>query len=63
MMQRLLFGRQSTDFRYEDLRIGEVAAVTCLLAVLVLLGALPASFESVFTSAGSLSMESRLWPR
>jgi NADH:ubiquinone oxidoreductase subunit 5 (subunit L)/multisubunit Na+/H+ antiporter MnhA subunit len=63
MMQRLLFGRQRTDFRYEDLRIGEVAAVTCLLAVLVLLGALPASFESVFTSAGSLSMESRLWPR
>lgn len=41
MMQRLLFGPHRSDFRYRDLHGAEVAGLACLIAILVLLGAVP----------------------
>jgi hypothetical protein len=39
-MQRLLFGPERTDLRYQDLRPGESAQFVVLLLILALLGAI-----------------------
>jgi len=44
MMQRLLFGRHRTEMRYTDLHAGETTWLMFLLALLVVLGAIPTAW-------------------
>jgi NADH:ubiquinone oxidoreductase subunit 4 (subunit M) len=54
MMQRLLFGPQRSDIRYNDLHTGEVAVFALLLLILIGLGAMPLDwFETVLLAHGS----------
>ena len=41
LMQRLLFGPHRADFRYDDLRPAETAAIAVVLLLLVLLSVVP----------------------
>jgi NADH-quinone oxidoreductase subunit L len=54
MMQRLLFGAQPADVRYQDLHTNEIAVFALLLLGLIALGAMPPRwFETVLLARGS----------
>jgi NADH:ubiquinone oxidoreductase subunit 5 (subunit L)/multisubunit Na+/H+ antiporter MnhA subunit len=62
MMQRLLFGPDRADIRYEDLRTGEVACFGLLLVVLAVLGATPPEWlETNLLARQFNAMEMILW--
>ncbi|HMP54179.1 MAG TPA: hypothetical protein PKD05_21725, partial [Candidatus Melainabacteria bacterium] len=41
LMQRLLFGPVKSEFRYEDIRRGEIAGFALVIGLLIVLGGLP----------------------
>jgi NADH-quinone oxidoreductase subunit M len=43
MVQRLLFGRERSDLRYEDLRRFEFASLLMIVLIVIALGITPAS--------------------
>jgi NADH-quinone oxidoreductase subunit M len=63
MMQRLLFGAERTDVRYQDLRPGESAQFVALLLILALLGAIRPAWLGLeaFTKPQPRSMEIMTW--
>ena len=63
MMQRLLFGPNRSDMRYEDLRANELAYFVGLLALLIFLGATPLTQieSSLWTNTQRIAMEMMLW--
>jgi len=65
MMQRLLFGRHRAEIRYADLHAGETTWLACLIALLVVLGAIPTTwFEKNPTShTHRTAMEPIRWHR
>lgn len=63
MVQRLLFGRQRSDLRYEDLRRSEFASLLMVVLIAIALGIAPASLfgiENQPPRAGAV-MESVSW--
>ncbi len=65
LKRRLLFGRPRPDLRYEDLRDGELAAMTIVLVVVTALGIMPSRwFDAGAASAPSrASVETSAWNR
>jgi NADH-quinone oxidoreductase subunit M len=64
-VQRLLFGRQRSDLRYEDLRQSEFASLLIVVLIVIALGVAPANLfgmESQPPRAGAV-MESVTWNR
>ena len=58
LMQRLLFGPHREDIRYDDLKIGEIAAFACVLVLLIALTAAPqAVFTTIAEDMGHIAME------
>ena len=47
MVQQLLFGRERSDLRYEDLRRSELASLLIVVVVLIVLGVAPASLFGI----------------
>ena len=65
MVQRLLFGRERSDLRYEDLRWPEFASLLIVVLIVISLGVAPASLfgmEHQPPRAGAV-MESVTWNR
>ena len=65
MVQRLLFGRQRSDLRYEDLRQSEFASLMIVVLIVIALGVAPANLfgmESQSPRVGAV-MESVTWNR
>ena len=65
MVQRLLFGRERSDLRYEDLRRPEFASLLIVVLIVIALGVAPASLFGIQTQptrAGAV-MESVTWNR
>ena len=65
MVQRLLFGRERSDLRYEDLRRSELASLLIVVLIVIALGVAPASLFGIKQqppSAGTV-MESVSWNR
>ena len=63
MMQRLLFGAERTDLRYQDLRPGESVQFVVLLLILALLGAIRPEWLGLdsFANRQPLAMEIMTW--
>jgi NADH-quinone oxidoreductase subunit M len=63
MMQRLLFGAERTNLRYQDLRPGESAQFVVLLLILALLGAIRPEWLGLdsFAKRQPLAMEIMTW--
>jgi NADH-quinone oxidoreductase subunit M len=47
MVQRLLFGRQRSDLRYEALRPSELASLLMVILIVIALGVAPASLFGI----------------
>lgn len=65
MVQRLLFGRQRSDLRYEALRPSELASLLMAILIVIALGVVPTSLfgmEHQPPRAGAV-MESSIWNR
>jgi NADH-quinone oxidoreductase subunit M len=65
MVQRLLFGRQRSDLRYEALRPAELASLLMVVLIVIALGVAPVSLFGILTQpprAGAV-MESVTWNR
>jgi NADH-quinone oxidoreductase subunit M len=65
MVQRLLFGRQRSDLRYEALRPAELASLLMVVLIVIALGVAPVSLFGIQTQpprAGAV-MESVTWNR
>ena len=65
MVQRLLFGRERSDLRYEDLRPAELASLVMVILIVIALGVAPVSLfgmEHQPPRAGAV-MESVTWNR
>ena len=65
MVQRLLFGRERSDLRYEDLRHSELASLLVVLLIVIALGIAPASLFGITQqppNAGTVK-ESVSWNR
>jgi len=65
MVQRLLFGRERSDLRYEDLRPAELASLVMVVLIVIALGVAPVSLfgmEHQPPRAGAV-MESVTWNR
>ena len=65
MVQRLLFGRERSDLRYEDLRRPEFASLLIVVLIVIALGVAPASLFGIQTQpprAGAVT-ESVTWNR
>lgn len=65
MVQRLLFGRERSDLRYEDLRPAELASLVMVILIVIALGVTPVSLfgmEHQPPRAGAV-MESVTWNR
>jgi NADH-quinone oxidoreductase subunit M len=65
MVQRLLFGRQRSDLRYEALRPAELASLVMVVLIVIALGIAPVSLfgmENQPPRAGAV-MESVTWNR
>jgi NADH-quinone oxidoreductase subunit M len=65
MVQRLLFGRQRSDLRYETLRPAELASLLMVVLIVIALGIAPVSLFGIQTQpprAGAV-MESVTWNR
>ena len=65
MVQRLLFGRQRSDLRYEALRPAELASLVMVVLIVIALGVAPVSLfgmEHQPPRAGAV-MESVTWNR
>jgi NADH:ubiquinone oxidoreductase subunit 4 (subunit M) len=65
MMQRLLFGPQRVDMRYEDLRSGEVVYFAAILVILAILGLTPPAMleSSLMINGHRTAMEMMLWKK
>ena len=65
MVQRLLFGRERSDLRYEDLRPAELASLVMVVLIVIALGVAPVSLFGVQTQPprGGAVMESVTWNR
>jgi NADH-quinone oxidoreductase subunit M len=63
MVQRLLFGRQQSDLRYEDLRQSEFTALLMIALIAIALGVAPASLLGIEhpPSRAGVIMESIAW--
>jgi NADH-quinone oxidoreductase subunit M len=65
MVQRLLFGRERSDLRYEDLRPAELASLLMVVLIVIALGVAPVSLFGIQTQpprAGAVT-ESVTWNR
>ncbi|MDH4187457.1 MAG: proton-conducting transporter membrane subunit [Nitrospira sp.] len=64
VVQRLLFGRQRPELRYEDLRRSEFAALLIIVLIVIALGVAPANmFETKQPPRAGAIMESVSWNR
>jgi NADH-quinone oxidoreductase subunit M len=65
MVQQLLFGRERSDLRYEDLRRPELASLLIVVLIVIALGIAPASLFGIaqpLPSSGAVK-ESVSWNR
>lgn len=65
MVQRLLFGRERSDLRYEDLRRSELASLLIVVLIVIALGVAPASLFGIKQQPPSVGAvkESVSWNR
>ena len=65
MVQRLLFGRERSDLRYEDLRRSELASLLAVVLIVIALGVVPATLFGITQQPPSLGAvkESVSWNR
>lgn len=65
MVQRLLFGRERSDLRYEDLRRSELASLLIVVLIVIALGVAPASLFGIKQQPPSVGavQESVSWNR
>jgi len=65
MVQRLLFGRERSDLRYEDLRQSELASLLLVVLIVIALGVAPASLFGIAQQppVAEAPMESVSWNR
>lgn len=65
MVQRLLFGRERSDLRYEDLRRTEFASLLIVVLIVIALGVAPASLFGIAQQTPSVGVvkESVSWNR
>lgn len=65
MVQRLLFGRERSDLRYEDLRRPEFASLLIVVLIVIALGVAPASLFGIAQQTPSVGVvkESVSWNR
>jgi len=63
LVQQLVFGRQRSDLRYEDLRRTEFASLVLLLLLLLVLGIAPSRWfeSSAVTPPASIAMKGERW--
>ena len=65
MVQQLLFGRERSDLRYEDLRRSELASLLLVVLIVIALGVAPASLFGIAqpSPSGGAVKESVSWNR